>query len=167
MTKLAHLSNQLAPSFVTSLQNVSQCVQMRPSATKCDQVRPRAITWGKGASGLTFTWQHSCGRIPVLCWCTQAHSLVTTEHSCICFGLGVTQAHLGMFGLFQRRLGYDQASPIMDIRLKHSCMLHQAYLGITWYVCRVFSVNNFYASICPLSILGGIYKSWPHSISHI
>ena len=109
---------------------------MRPSATKCDQVRPSATTWGKRASGLTAAWQHSCGRIAVLCGCTLAHPPVTTKHSCSCFGLAHTRAHLGMFGLFQARLWYGHSSPIMDLRLKHTCSC------TCTYYCRYDIVLN-------------------------
>ena len=34
-------------------------------------------------------------------WVHKTHPLVTTEHSCSPFGLGLTRAHLSMFGLFQ------------------------------------------------------------------
>ena len=37
------------------------------------------------------------------------------------FALGHTLAYLGMFGLFQADLWYAHSSPIMDLRLKHSC----------------------------------------------
>ena len=77
-----------------------------------------------------LAWTHSCGHIPVLCGRTQAHPLVTTKHSCSCFGLGHTRAHLGNLGLFQARLCYGQASPIMDLRLKHCCSLPFLYLTL-------------------------------------
>ena len=34
-----------------------------------------------------------------------------------------TRAHLGMFGLFEASLWFAQASPIMDLKLKHSCVM--------------------------------------------
>ena len=95
----------------------------------------------------------------MLCGHTQAHSLVTTEHSCSCFGFGHIRAHLGIFGIFKFVCGMTQLAQswTLDSNIAVLLSLIPLYYFDTdfdFQGCVTFFLENLLKKYAYFTILG-------------